>query len=52
MELPQITQKEYEILKEHWAGKRHTFICRKHNITKPQLYDLIEKTANGYTIKR
>ena len=34
-----------EILKLHWAGKRHSVIARKYNILKAQVGDIVLKYA-------
>ena len=49
--LPIITSKEAEILKWHHAGKNHTWISDKFNISIPEIRTLILKTAKGYTIE-
>ena len=45
-----ITDREYKILKMHWAGKRHSYIASRFDITKRDIANLILLTAKGYKI--
>ncbi len=36
-----------EILKWHYAGKDHTWIMNKYNVSKAQIMDMVEKAGKG-----
>ena len=40
-----MTKKEEEILKWHWAGKAHSWICRKYKVTRVDIENLFLKHA-------
>jgi len=52
MEKPTIGIKDYEILKWHCAGKRHSWIAKKFNVSREYIDKLIRETSNGYEVKR
>ena len=52
MEKPTIGIKDHEILKWHCAGKRHSWIAKKFNVSREYIRELLNETANGYEVKR
>lgn len=50
-EIPTISRKDFEILKWHWAGKPHSWIMEKYNVSREYIHDLILKTSKGFRLK-
>lgn len=42
-----MTKKEMEILEWHYAGKKHSWICRRYGITKRDIEELILQHGKG-----
>ncbi len=51
-ELPVISERDYEILKWHCAGKKHTWIAKKFKVSLSYIRELLMKTGKGYIVKR
>jgi len=49
-EKPKISLRDYEILKWHCAGRKHSWIARKYKVSRKYIDELIRKTAGGFDI--